>query len=91
MPLRDYAIVVGIGTYPNFGPGDTPLDLHGPVADAEAVAAWLLDPDKGGLPDVERILRPMVMPANRRAIRSISRWESSTISPARRSPADAAA
>lgn len=56
MPLRDYAIVVGIGAYPNFGPGDTPLNLHGPVADAEAVAAWLLDPNKGGLPDVDCIL-----------------------------------
>jgi hypothetical protein len=50
MPLQDYAIVVGIGSYPAFGPGGTPLDLKSPVAEAQAVADWLGDPAGGALP-----------------------------------------
>ena len=40
----DYALVIGVDEYPNYKP------LKGPVNDAERFAAWLTDPNKGGLP-----------------------------------------
>jgi hypothetical protein len=41
--MPDKAIVVGIGTYPNFGAdGNSPNDLPGAVEDAKAVADWLV-------------------------------------------------
>ncbi|MCQ0988810.1 hypothetical protein [Jiella marina] len=48
----DYAVVIGVGRYPTLG-GRNPAkanDLKGPDKDAKAVAAWLTDPNGGGLP-----------------------------------------
>ncbi len=42
---NDYALVIGVEEYPNY------KSLKGPVTDAERFAAWLTDPDKGGLPE----------------------------------------
>ncbi|MER9489615.1 hypothetical protein [Mesorhizobium sp. M0563] len=42
--MSDQAIVVGIGSYPTFGPdGNSPNDLPGAVEDAKAVADWLVN------------------------------------------------
>jgi hypothetical protein len=41
---NDYALVIGVEDYPNYKP------LKGPLNDAEHFAAWLTDPEKGGLP-----------------------------------------
>jgi hypothetical protein len=43
-----YAIVIGIDSYPRLGE-PPPSNLEGPENDAEAVAAWLTDPNGGGL------------------------------------------
>jgi uncharacterized caspase-like protein len=51
MASNDYAIVVGINDYP--GMNATPAhsrDLEGPINDAEAIHAWLIDPAKGAVP-----------------------------------------
>ena len=48
MPLSDYAIVVGISSYPTLGPGDTALTLDGAAGGAKAVADWLQR--DGGVP-----------------------------------------
>ena len=43
MPVADKAIVVGVGRYPTFGADcRSANDLQGPVADAVAVADWLV-------------------------------------------------
>ena len=44
-----FAIVIGLSSYPNM-PGPPPADLRGPMNDAAAVAEWLSDPKRGGLP-----------------------------------------
>lgn len=49
MTLPDYAVVVGIQTYPYFGPDGTPATLQAPVRNAEAIGDWLTK--KGGVPD----------------------------------------
>lgn len=47
---NDYALVIGIDKYPVWNRGKK--NLEGPVADAEAFAAWLKDKTNGGgLPD----------------------------------------
>src|SRR3712207_960026 len=49
---EDYAIVIGIRRYPMFGAtSKDPFDLLGPDRDAEAVYKWLIDPQKGGVPE----------------------------------------
>ncbi|MCQ4163889.1 caspase family protein [Tahibacter harae] len=51
--MADQAIVIGIGSYPNFGAdGSSPNDLAGAVQDAEDVADWLV---KVGQADVTLI------------------------------------
>lgn len=54
----DYAIVVGVSRYPTLrapAPG-APHDLQGPDADAQAMYAWLTDPDGGGVPESQAYL-----------------------------------
>jgi len=48
MPVndRDFALVVGINHYPNYGSQGRPL--KGAIGDAEDFHRWLLDPDTGG-------------------------------------------
>jgi uncharacterized caspase-like protein len=47
---QDYAIVIGLNDYPDYGGGGR--SLHGAIRDAEAFAAWLRDRTSGGgLPD----------------------------------------
>ncbi|WP_291088556.1 caspase family protein [Hydrogenophaga sp.] len=55
MNLDDYAILVGIDSYPELGKGDTPAHLHGPLNDVDAVRSWLTDPLGGGLPSANVI------------------------------------
>ena len=51
MNADDFAIVVGIRDYPNFGTTSSdPRNLQGPDNDATAVHRWLVDPEKGGVP-----------------------------------------
>lgn len=54
MAQNDYAVVVGINTYPNLG------DLEGPRHDALDFYAWLLAADGGNVPkaNIERIISP---------------------------------
>ncbi len=48
--LNDYALVIGINDYPNYGSNGRPL--KGAIADATAVHSWLKDrTEGGGLPD----------------------------------------
>ncbi|MCE7029391.1 hypothetical protein [Jiella avicenniae] len=52
MNTDDHAVVIGVGRYPTLG-GRSPAkanDLKGPDEDAKAVAAWLADPNGGGVP-----------------------------------------
>lgn len=53
MNTEDYAIVVGVSKYPGLGEEQDPssADLKASHRDAEAVAAWLVDPNGGGLPE----------------------------------------
>lgn len=47
----DHAVVIGIGRYGDAGAASRWItDLHGPDNDVEAVAAWLKDPEGGGVP-----------------------------------------
>jgi hypothetical protein len=39
---EDFALVVGINTYPTLGPNLSPRNLQGAVNDAKAVASWLV-------------------------------------------------
>jgi hypothetical protein len=48
MNTDHYAIVIGLSQYSELGP--PPAELHGPENDADAVYAWLTDPNGGGLP-----------------------------------------
>lgn len=53
MPVQphDYAIVIGIGSYPGFGSNETQAnDLKGPNDDAKQIYDWLVDANKGGVP-----------------------------------------
>jgi uncharacterized caspase-like protein len=51
MNAEDYAIVVGIGSYPGFGRTETdPRDLQGPDNDAQAVYDWIVSPSGGDVP-----------------------------------------
>jgi hypothetical protein len=51
MAQNDYAIVVGINSYPGLGgPPPSPADLNGPENDADAIAAWLALPQGGNVP-----------------------------------------
>jgi uncharacterized caspase-like protein len=51
MNAEDYAIVVGIGSYPGFGRTETePRNLQGPDNDAQAVYDWLVSPTGGDVP-----------------------------------------
>lgn len=58
-----YAIVVGLADYPVLG-DPPPTNLRGPINDADAVEAWLIDPNGGGLPpaNVKKITSPRPMP-----------------------------
>ena len=58
MAAVDWAIVVGITSYPNLGPNTKPL--QGPHLDAQAFRDWLVDPAGGGVPpdNIRLILWP---------------------------------
>ena len=63
---NDYAIVVGINSYPGLvGEDGQPKSLDGPVNDALGIKEWLLDPDGGGLEQANVIClcTPKVLPA----------------------------
>jgi hypothetical protein len=67
MADTDYAIVIGVGSYPGFGATEQDAqDLLGPDSDAAAVYAWMNDPTGGGITDPGRIrvVRTSVVPAN---------------------------
>jgi len=67
MADTDYAIVIGVGSYPSFGATEQEAqDLLGPDSDAAAVYAWMGDPDGGGITDPGRIrvVRTSAVPAN---------------------------
>lgn len=49
MILPDFAVVVGIQAYPQFGPDRKPAALQAPVRNARAIADWLVT--TGGVPD----------------------------------------
>jgi hypothetical protein len=64
MAADDFAIVVGIAKYPDFGesPGQA-RDLLAPDDDAADVVKWLTEPDGGNLPvDHVRVVRTSVVP-----------------------------
>lgn len=64
---NDYAIVVGITHYPGLmGEDRKPRSLEGPVNDANAIRAWLVDPDGGGLDPakVHILCSPAAAPAS---------------------------
>ncbi|MEM6385493.1 MAG: caspase family protein [Pseudomonadota bacterium] len=52
MAANDWAIVIGIARYPEFGgnAGAAPRDLDGPVNDAETFMDWLTNPSGGDVP-----------------------------------------
>lgn len=47
--MADFAVVVGIGRYPELSAEGAVSDLDGPDNDAQAVHDWLVDPEGGGL------------------------------------------
>ena len=49
MSANDYAILIGIASYPKLGNGGNPLNLSGPANDVDAIAQWLRD--SGQVPD----------------------------------------
>lgn len=51
MSADDYAILIGINLYPTLGTGRTSANLYGPENDVDAVRAWLMRPDGGGITD----------------------------------------
>lgn len=51
MARQDYALLIGIGSYPRLGEGGTPANLRSPRHDVEAVKAWLVDPAGGDVPE----------------------------------------
>ncbi|HTV01479.1 MAG TPA: hypothetical protein VMF13_13100 [Luteitalea sp.] len=64
MAADDFAIVVGIATYPDFGesPGDA-RNLLAPDDDAADVVAWLKDANGGAVPDDHvRVVRSSLVP-----------------------------
>lgn len=57
MPVnaRDFALVIGINDYPNYGSKGRPL--RGAIGDAEDFAAWVRDPvNGGGVPEKQCVL-----------------------------------
>ncbi|SDD44523.1 hypothetical protein SAMN05444679_110175 [Variovorax sp. CF079] len=62
MNPNDYAILIGIDSYPELGEGNSPVDLRGPRNDVDAMKKWLLDPNGGGLPGVQNIFEPLAVP-----------------------------
>ena len=58
MAADDWAIVIGITSYPNLGPNTKPL--QGAHLDAQAFRDWLVEPEGGGVPpdNVRLILWP---------------------------------
>ncbi|WP_160108109.1 caspase family protein [Pseudomonas izuensis] len=55
MSADDYAILIGINHYPTLGAGDVSADLQGPENDVDAIRAWLMQPDGGGINDPTHI------------------------------------
>jgi hypothetical protein len=51
----DFAILIGISSYPELGAGGKSADLKGPGNDVDAIKAWLLDPKGGGFTDASKI------------------------------------
>jgi hypothetical protein len=45
-----YAILIGINSYPGLAEPGKSADLRGPVNDVNAMMAWLMDPEGGGVP-----------------------------------------
>jgi hypothetical protein len=53
MSAEDYAVVVGIASYPQLGDDRTPLNLKGPENDADSIVRWLRDPKGGAIPETD--------------------------------------
>ncbi|HQR70915.1 MAG TPA: hypothetical protein PLE54_09960 [Burkholderiaceae bacterium] len=51
MAKEDYALLIGIGSYPKLGEGGTPANLRSPANDVASVKAWLVDPNGGNVPE----------------------------------------
>jgi hypothetical protein len=84
---HDFALVIGIQHYPNWGKRGN--SLQGPIADAEAFAAWLRADDGGGLrPEHVRLVTSTLTPLAplQHEIDAQLAWINSTIKglPARR-------
>lgn len=76
MSENDYAVVVGIGQYPNLA-ADGLAALRGPVTDAAAVHDWLVDPDGGAVPaeNVTLILQTTLDPQDPQPTRgTVETW-----------------
>jgi uncharacterized caspase-like protein len=73
MNTDDYAIVVGIATYPGFGRTETePRNLQGPDNDAQAVYNWIVSPDGGNVPPANvTLVRSGEYPAATSAINAL--------------------
>jgi hypothetical protein len=50
MAQDDYAVLIGIESYPTFGAGGSPMNLKGPLNDLESIRTWLVSPNGGHLP-----------------------------------------
>lgn len=62
--MADYAVVVGIGEYPNFEAVGALKSLKGPHNDATSVAQWLRDPQGGAVPEQNlKLIRSADFPA----------------------------